>query len=69
MENVYVELMFSHQSFKTGKIAVVAVPNYCEYLTTYKKLAIEKVCKHLNLKEEEVVVFDCKVLGDDVLFI
>ena len=69
MENVYVELNFSHKSFNTGRTAIVAVPNYCEYLTTYERLVKEKVCKELGLDEKEVVVFDYKVLGKNVMFI
>lgn len=70
MENVYVELHFSHKSFTTGRTAIVAVPNKCEYLTTYIELAKEKVCEKLNLNKNEVVVFNhSSVLGRDVLFI
>ena len=68
---MYVKLTFSHQSFNTAKTAIVTLTDYCDYLTTYEKLAKEKVCQELNLDESEVCVFDCKVLGDDtdVIFV
>lgn len=69
MGNVYVKLNFGHRSFTTGKTAIVAVPDYCEYLTTYERLAKEKVCKHLGLDDKEVHVFDYTVLGENVLFL
>lgn len=68
---MYVKLTFSHQSFNSAKTAIVTVVDHCEYLTTYEKLAKEKVCQELKLNESEVYIFDCKVLGDDtdVIFV
>ena len=67
--NVYVELTLDHRSFSSAKTVIVAVSDYCEYLTTYKKLAVEKACKTLGLNENEVSVIDYSVLGRDVIII
>ena len=68
---MYVKLTFSHHSFNTAKTAIVTVNDYCEYLTTYEKLAKEKICQELKLNEPEVCVFGCQILGDDtdVIFV
>lgn len=69
MRNVYVKMTIGHKSFNTGKIAIVSVPGYSEYLTTYEMLAKEKICEKLGLDKEEVHVLSYSVLGSDVLFI
>ena len=69
MDNVYVYLVVGHQSFKTGKTAIVSLPNCYAFIATYFKVAKEKVCERLGLDVEDVVILDSKFLGDDVLLI
>lgn len=69
MNSCYVELCFSHKSFNTGKIAIVAIPSGVERLTTCVELAKERICRKLNLDEKEVVVLTYNVLGEDILFL
>lgn len=69
MKNTHVYIVIGHKNFSTGKIVIVSVPNYSEYITTYEREAKLRACNKLNIRESEAVVLDCKVLGHDVLFI
>lgn len=69
MNDYYVYLTIGHKSFTKGKTAIVKVSEDHEFIDMYKALATTKVCEQLNLKEDEVLIFDFKFLGDDVLLI
>ena len=68
-DNMWIYLVLGHRSFKTGKTVIVAVPDYCTFITEYENEAKKKACKEIGLNESEVHVLECKVIGRDVLFI
>lgn len=71
MITVYMKVSFSHHSFTTGKIAIVAMQTdkEAEHIGVYKDLAKEKICKELGFDQKELVIFDYKFLGENVMFI
>ena len=66
---VYIELSFTHKSFKTRRTSIVAIPGLYEFIETYKNLAKIKVCKYLNLPKDEVIILDYRFLGKNVLML
>lgn len=71
-DKVYIQINFSHRSFTTGKTAIIAVdrhPTCSELIDTYFHLAKKKLCDKLNLKEDEIAVFDWCFLGPGVVFV
>lgn len=67
MNKAYVYLTIGHKSFVTGKTAIVAMDEDFAFIESYKDAATRKVCDHLGLPVNEIIIFDWKFLGENVL--
>lgn len=72
MDKVYIQINFGHRSFTTGKTAIIAIDQSStnfELIEEYFHLAKQKLCEKINMKEDEISVFDCCYLGPGVIFV
>lgn len=70
MGNTYTLITVSHRSFKKARTAIVSVPEIDNCMISfYCDMAKARVCERLNVPVEETVVFDWKIMGDDLLFL
>lgn len=65
----WVELAYDNRSFQSVKTAIVLISENYTFVNEYRNAAKRKLCERLGLKENEVYVPDCRLLGSDVLFI
>lgn len=51
-------ICLGHNTFNSGKIALVSISEEREYITDYVEIAKEKFCKQLGVNPDEVAVFN-----------
>ena len=69
-DKVYIQVFIGHQSLKSGKFAIVALPaKPGTLIREIAEQAKEKVCEKINLPKNEVTLIEYRFFGEELLFI